>query len=248
MPQLNTHLTKTGLAFAAILCLGTLPAPAQMAQTPPPRTITVEGSAEIHVAPDMALVTTGVTTDGDTAAAALTANSTALAKVIEAIRGFGVESKDLQTFGLALSPRYNHPSASSPNEKPRIIGYTVGNEVTARLHDLGKLGDLLDKATLAGANRIDGIAFVVSNRDGLLDDARRRAVVDAKKKADLYAAAGGFALGKVMTLTEESTPPYQPIAGRMMAAAAPPPPVAVPVEAGEATLTVRVRVVYSLAD
>jgi uncharacterized protein len=248
MPQLNTHRTKTSLVFAAILCIGTLPARAQTAQTPPPRTITVEGSAEIHVAPDMALVTTGVTSDGDTAAAALTANSTTLAKVIEAIRAFGIESKDLQTFGLALSPRFTHPSASSPNEKSRIIGYTVGNEVTARVHDLGKLGDLLDKVTLAGANRIDGIAFVVSNRDGLLDEVRRGAAADAKKKADLYAAASGVTLGKVMTLAEEGTPAYQPMAGRMMAAAAPPPPVAVPVEGGEATLTVRVRVVYSLAD
>lgn len=248
MPQLNTHLMQTSIVLAAILYLAVVPAAGQTAQTPPARTITVEGSAEIHVAPDMALVTTGVTTDGDTAAAALTANSTTLSKVLEAIRAFGVESKDLQTFGLALSPRYNHPSASSANEKPRIIGYTVGNEVTARMHDLGKLGDLLDKVTLAGANRIDGIAFVVSNRDGLLDDARRRAVADAKKKADLYAEAGGFMLGKLMSLTEESTPAYAPVMGGMMRAAAAPPPVAVPVEAGEATLTARVRVVYSLAD
>jgi hypothetical protein len=248
MPQLNTHLMQTSIVLAAILYLAVVPASGQTAQTPPARTITIEGSAEIHVAPDMALVTTGVTTDGDTAAAALTANSTTLSKVIEAIRAVGVESKDLQTFGLALSPRYNHPSASSSNEKPRIIGYTVGNEVTARMHDLGKLGDLLDKVTLAGANRIDGIAFVVSNRDGLLDDARRRAVADAKKKADLYAGAGGFMLGKLMSLTEESTPAYPPVMGGMMRAAAPPPPVAVPVEAGEATLTARVRVVYSLAD
>jgi len=119
--------------------------------------------------------------------------------------------------------------------------------VTARVHDLGRLGDLLDKVTLAGANRIDGIAFVVANQEGLLDEARRKAVADAKGKADLYAAAGGFTLGRIMTLSEESPAVPRPMFARAASVAAPA-AVEVPVEAGEATLSVRLRVVWSLAD
>jgi uncharacterized protein len=242
----DTRLAKAGLVLSAILALGIFPA---AAQTPPARTLSVEGTAEMHIVPDTALVTTGVATDGDTAASALAANSAALAKVIEAIRAFGVESKDLQTSGLSLSPRYYRPEKPTANDKPRIIGYTAANEVTARVHDLGKLGDLLDKVTLAGANRIDGIGFVVTNQEGLLDDARRGAVADARKKAELYAAAGGFTLGKVMSLTEESAPGYRPVVrGRMVSGATALEQAPVPVEAGEATLAVHVRVVYSLAD
>ena len=105
------------------------------------------------------------------------------------------------------------------------------------MRDLGKLGDLLDKVTVAGANRIEGIAFIVSNQDGLLDEARRKAVADAKDKADLYAKAAGFTLGKVMSLTEESAPSPRRWRAAMTAVAAAP----VPVEAGEMTLSVRVR-------
>jgi hypothetical protein len=113
------------------------------------------------------------------------------------------------------------------------------------VRDPAKLGDLLDKITAAGANRIDGIEFVVSNQEARLDEARRMAVADAKDKADLYARAAGFTLGKVMNLTEESTPSPRPMARAMSSASGAAP---VPVEAGEMTLSVRVRVVWSLAD
>jgi len=119
--------------------------------------------------------------------------------------------------------------------------------VALRVRDLAKLGDLLDKVTVAGANRIDGIDFIVSNQEALLDEARRKAVADAKDKADLYARAAGFTLGKVINLVEEGTPSPRPMAraaapGLAMAA------TPVPVEAGEMTLSMRVRVVWSLAD
>ena len=247
----QTHLLPhghlAGLALAAGLLLGALPAAAQTPSIAPTRTLSVEGNAEVHVAPDTALVTSGVVTEGDTAAAALSANSAALAKVIAAIRSFGVESKDLQTSGLSLTPRYYRPEKPTASDRPRIIGYTAGNVVTARVRDLGRLGDLLDKVTLAGANRIDGIAFVVSNQDALLDEARRKAVADAKGKADLYAAAGGFTLGRIMTLSEESLAVPRPMFARAASVAAPA-AVEVPIEAGEATLSVRLRVVWSLAD
>jgi uncharacterized protein len=242
------HLAKAALVLAAILSLAVPPASAQApsAAAPPARTLSVDGSAEVHVVPDTALVTTGVATDGDTAAAALSANSTAVAKVIAAIRAFGVESKDLQTSTLSLTPRYSRPE--KPTDRPRITGYTAGNVVTARLHDLGKLGDLLDKVTLAGANRIEGIAFTVSNQEGSLDEARRKAVADARRKAELYAAAGGVTLGRIMNLTEESAPAYRPMMSRAVSVAAAPAGVEVPIEAGEATLSVRLRVTWSLAD
>jgi uncharacterized protein YggE len=234
-----------GLVFAAALLLSLSPA---AAQTPPGRTLSLAGNAEVRAAPDAALVSTGVVSEGDTAAAALKTNSAVLAKVLEAIHAAGVEGKDVQTNGLSLQARYYRPDKPSPTDRPRIIGYTAVNQVALRVRDLAKLGDLLDKVTVAGANRIDGIDFIVSNQEALLDEARRKAVTDAKDKADLYARAAGFTLGKVMSLVEESTPSPRPMAraapaGYASMAAAP-----VPVEAGEMTLSMRVRVVWSLAD
>ena len=117
------NLAQASLVVAAVLSLAVLPALAQTSSSSSPaRSLSVEGSAEMHIAPDTALVTTGVTTEGDTAAAALAANSAALAKVIAAIRGFGVESKDLQTSTLSLAPRYYRPEKPTASDRPRIIG------------------------------------------------------------------------------------------------------------------------------
>ena len=236
-----------GAAATAALFLSVALASAQTApaQTAAARSLSIAGSAQVHVAPDAALISTGVVTEGDTAAAALKANSAAVAKVVDAIRSFGVEAKDLQTNGLSLEARNYRPDKPSATDKPHIIGYTAANAITVRVRDLGKLGDLIDKVAVAGANRIDGIQFIVSNQEGLLDEARRKAVTDAKDKADLYARAAGFTLGKVMSLTEESGSPVPRPMGRAMAVSAAAP---VPVEAGEMTLSVRVRVVWSLAD
>jgi uncharacterized protein len=238
----NRHPVSACVALTAALVLSVAPVSAQT--VPAPRTLTIAGNAQVHAVPDAALVATGVVSESETAAAALKANSAALSKVLDAIRSFGVEAKDLQTSGLSLEARTYRPDKPSASDRPRIIGYTAANAVTVRVRDLVKLGDLLDKVTVAGANRIDGIEFVVSNQEGLLDEARRKAVADAKDKADLYARAAGFTLGKVMSLTEESVPPPRPMARAMAASAAAP----VPVEAGEMTLSVRVRVVWSLAD
>jgi uncharacterized protein YggE len=243
MHPLNMPLSRASFVLAAALFLSLSPA---SAQTPAPaRTLSVTGDAEVHAAPDAALVSTGVVAESETAAAALKANSVALAKVLDVVRAAGVEAKDMQTAGLSLQPRYYRPDKPGPTDKPRIIGYTAANEVTLRVRDLAKLGDLLDKVTVAGANRIDGIQFIVSNQEGLLDEARRKAVADAKDKADLYARAAGFTLGKIMSLSEESVPAPRPL-GRAMSMAAAPAPA--PVEAGEMALSVRVHVVWSLAD
>jgi uncharacterized protein YggE len=243
MHPLNRHLPRAGVALTAALIVSVLSISPASAQTVPARTLNIAGNAEVHAVPDAALVSTGVVSESETAAAALKANSAALAKVIDAIRASGVEPKDLQTSGLSLEARYYRPEKPSATDRPRIIGYTAANEVTLRVRDLGKLGDLIDKVTVAGANRIEGIGFIVSNQESLLEEARRKAVADAKDKADLYARAAGFTLGKVMSLTEESVPSPRPMVARAMAAFAP-----VPVEAGEMTLSVRVRVVWSLAD
>jgi uncharacterized protein YggE len=233
-------------ALATMFVLSLSPATAQT-QTPPPRTVSITGSAELHVAPDAALVSMGVVVEGATAAAALKDNSTALAKVLDVVRAAGVEAKDMQTHGLSLEPRYERLDKPGPNDRPRIIGYSAVNLVSVRVRDLGKIGDLLDKIATAGANRIDSISFIVSNQDKLLDDARRQAVTDARQKADLYARAAGFALDKVMSLSEESALPIpRPMVMARAVAAVPAPPV--PVEAGEMTLTVRVHIVWSLAD
>jgi uncharacterized protein YggE len=226
------------IAALALLILSAAPVTAQT-----DRTLTIVGHAEVQAPPDSALVTVGVTSEADTAAAALQASSAAMAKVLAAIRSSGIDAQDVQTSGLSLEPRYSRSNVSAGGEKLRVIGYTATNEVSVRERDLGQLGTLLDKVTTAGANRITGIRFLLAKEDELLDEARKQAVADARRKGELYAHAGGFSLGKILSLAEESASSPRPLLRAGMASAA-----SVPIEAGDLTLSARVRVVWSISD
>ena len=96
----------------------------------------------------------------------------------------------------------------------------MSNNLTVRVRDIPRLGALIDKAVTAGANSIYGIGFGHNNLSALLDKARPLAVADARRKAEIYAAAGGGRIGRLMVLTEEAGrhPPW-PFPAHM-----PPPP------------------------
>ncbi|TMV56174.1 DUF541 domain-containing protein, partial [Thioclava sp. BHET1] len=103
--------------------------------------ITVTGQGEVKLAPDMATVTLGVTSEGKTAAAAMSDNSAQLTKVLSSLKAAGVAGGDVQTSGLSLGPRWSGGDQGKPAE---ITGFEASNTVTARILDLAKLGAVLD--------------------------------------------------------------------------------------------------------
>jgi uncharacterized protein YggE len=138
-------------------------------------------------------------------------------------------------------------SQPSPGQQtaPTITGYSVSNNVTVMLRDIPRLGALLDKAVAAGANSIYGIGFGHNDPSAILDKARPLAVADARRKAEIYASAGGARIGRLMVLTEEAGR-QPPIAfSRAFAAGAPAP---TPIEAGEDKLTVTVTARFELTQ
>jgi uncharacterized protein len=210
------------------------------------RSISVNGEAMFGASPDVALITLGVESAGKEARDVLTANSKATADVISALKADGIDAKDLQTSGFSVHPNIQRPqdsSISSSNVGPTITGYTVSNTVNVTLHDMPKLGDMLDKAVSAGANTIDGVQFDVSNQSALLDGARKAAFEDAKRKAEIYATASGLKLGKLIELTESTGP----IVGGLYRARAMKAD-AVPIESGQSTLSVSVSARFELVD
>jgi len=234
-------------ALILALAIGAIgPAPAAQAADKP-ATISLQGRGEISVAPDMAVVTTRVVTVGASAPEALQANTAAMAKVIADIKVAGIEAKDIQTSGFSIYPRYEDRKAAGRNEPPKIVGYEVSNGVTVRVRALDKLGTILDAVVASGANSVDGISFTVSDSNEKLDAARKDAVADARRKADLYAAAAGVKLGRILAISEDSIATPRPYALRMekaMAMSAAP----VPVEAGEETLSATVSITWEIAQ
>lgn len=232
----------TGLAFACIAFA--ISAPATAEQTPAPATITLQGRGEVTAAPDMAVITTRVVSVGKTAAETLDQNSAAMNKVISDIKGSGVADKDIQTSGFSIYPRYDNRD-NRDGRPPVIIGYEVSNGVTVQVRDLSKLGAILETVVSSGVNSVDGIRFAVSETDDLLDEARKGAVLDARKKAELYTAAAGVKLGRILSISEAGVSVPRPQAMRFEAAMAAAP---VPIQAGEAELNASVTITWELED
>src|ERR1700730_12811576 len=230
---------RAPLAIGA-LTLRPAPALAQTApaETAPPAVISVSGEATVSVAPDLAQIEAGVTSDAKTAREASDANHAAMGKVLLALKGAGIEEKDFQTPRLSLQPQYP-PNRAGPSA---IVGYRASNRVTVRLHDVTKIAGVIDTLVAAGANDIGGINFMVANASKLLDDARTQAVADARRKAEIYAKAAGVTLGAPLRISEEGAP--GPVTFRKMAVGMAPSPT--PIAQGEETLQVTVSVSWAI--
>jgi uncharacterized protein YggE len=211
----------------------------------PDRWIEISGEGSVSAAPDFARVTLGVTTTAKDAREAMAANAKSANALVQFIKSEGVAPADIETSGLSISPMFAQQSPAGQANAPTITGYSVTDNVTVIVRDIPRLGALLDGAVAAGANTIFGIGFGENDPSALLDKARPLAVADARRKAEIYAAAGGATTGRLMQLTEEAGAPPVAFAARAYAhgAAAP-----TPIEAGEDKLTVTVRARFELTQ
>lgn len=206
----------------------------------PERTVSVSATGSVKADPDVAHVSTGVVTEGATAREALDRNTAAMKALIDGLKALGIDVKDIQTTHVGVEPRYQQSKDGRP---PAIVGYRVTNQVRIVQREIGRLGETLDKAVTLGANQIHGIQFEVSKAETLKDDARRLAMTNARRRAELYATAAGAQIDRVLSISETvSGPGPRPMAGGMRMAMA----EAVPVEPGQQSLDVVVHVVWAL--
>lgn len=203
------------------------------------RTVTVAATGAVSVEPDIAHISTGVVSEAATAREALQRNSADMRKVIDGLKGAGIDPKDIQTSGFHVEPRYEQ---TKNGRAPQISGYRVVNQVRITVRDLARLGELLDQVVQLGANQAGGISFEVSQAETLKDEARRQAVANAYRRAQLFATAAGARVGEVLTISEDAidSGPRPMARVRTMAAEA------VPIERGTQSLEVRVQITWAL--
>jgi uncharacterized protein len=225
-------------AFAAIPLCEPRTAMAADGDKPGERFISVSATGSVDAEPDLASVSVGAIVEADTAKEALARSSTLMAKLIDGLKALGIAAKDIQTTAINIEPRYAQAKDGRP---AALAGYRLVNRVHLTVREVKRLGEILDGAIGLGANQVNGIGFDVSNAETLMDDARRLAIANARRRADLYAAAAGAQLGSVLTISETTN--ASPRALPMARAAAVGP---VPIEAGTRTLTVDVNVTYAL--
>jgi uncharacterized protein len=227
-------------AFLAAVLAAILVAGPALADDTPKRTISLSATGAVKTAPDKVDISTGVTSQADTAKAALAKNTEAMSQVVAALKADGIDPKDIQTSNFSVSPLYED---RKENRSPKIIGYQVTNSVRITVHDIGKLGAILDKVVSLGANDVGSVEFGVDEPEALQDKARQLAMQNAIANAKLYAEAAGVKLGKILTINEDQGV----VVARYSAAPAPMEMAkAVPIEAGTATVEVRVHVSFEL--
>jgi len=204
-------------------------------------TVSAEGSSEGR--PDMATINLGVTTEGQTAAAALAENSRRMTALTQALRRAGVAERDIQTSNVSVYPQQQYVEGQSP----RITGYQASNTVTAKVRRIDTTGRVIDAAVAAGGNTVNGVYFSYQDPDAQLDAARRDAIAEARRRAELYASALNMRVHRIVAVSEGGgfQPPIVPMAMERMAAqdsAAPPPPIS----PGEIETRVSVGVTFEL--
>jgi len=200
------------------------------------RGITVTGHGTVRAAPDRADCSFGVETQGGTAGEALAANGGAAAKVIEAVKNAGVAAEDVQTQQVSVHPRYS-------NDGQEIVGFSAGNSVTAQIREISNVGTVIEAAVDAGANRVHGPTFVVSERVGRYEALLEAAFADARAKAEALAAATGVTLGAVVNVVEGGAVAPGPVRAKLAAELA-----AAPIEGGLEELTASLTVTFSVTQ
>ncbi len=214
--------------------------------------IWVSGIGRKEVEADVAIISLGVESREKTVAAARSAAAEAMTSVLDALSTLGVADDDVVTTSLNIYPIEVWIEVEDDNgfhNEPRITGYTVSNRVRVTVRDIETADEVIDKAAEVGGDliRINNISFTVGDPAAHADEIRRRAVEDAKAKAELYAEAFGVELGPVVFVQESSgvAPVAQP-AGRMEMAMAMTANVSTPIESGDINLSISIQAGFSI--
>lgn len=237
-------------AAAAAVMVAAIAAPvvarAQEAQVAVPAVqgtlLTVSAEGKVEGRPDMATINLGVTTEGQSAAAALAENARRMTALTAALRRTGVAERDIQTSNVSVNPQQQYRE----NEPPLITGYQANNTVTAKVRNIENTGRVIDAAVGAGGNNVNGVYFSYQDPDAQMDRARRAAIENARHRADLYADALGMRVVRVVAVSESGgmQPPWpMPMMARMEAAQD---AVATPVSPGQIETSINVNVTFEL--
>jgi hypothetical protein len=243
-PQRAFHRIP-GLVVALLLACGTsvgraqAPAPAQADVD----TVTTSGEGVIKVAPDRAFVTLSAEARAKSPREAQRQAADAMTAVQQRLRSLDLAHDAIRTVSYDVQPEFDFA-----NGKQSLRGYVARNAIEVRVDDIARVGDVLDAAVAAGATSVRDVRFDLKARETVEHDALKRAVGEARARAEAMAAAAGRTLDRIVRLEEQGasfSPPPFPMAAMRAEAAAAPAPVP-PVVAGDIEVRARVTLTARL--
>ena len=169
----------------------------------------ISATGEVTRVPDLAIISAGVQTLQPTATGAIEENATRMERVRAALKRAGIEDKDIQTSSISLNPEYRYVE----NQPPRLTGYRATNTVNVKFRDLKRSGTILDALVKEGANQLNGPNLTLDKPDEAYDEARLKAVVAGRARAELYARALGKRVVRILSVSESGAyvPPPMPM-------------------------------------
>ena len=169
-----------------------------------PHELTVEGTGSAYVVPDVAKISIGVTTEGETSGDVVTENAEKMDAVMAVLENLEIEKKDIKTTGYYLNPKYNWSERDGSYQD----GYELRQTLEVKLADFEKVNQVLSQSTAVGANVVGSVSFEVDDLEAVKAEAREEAIQVAKNKADQIAEISGLDLGKLLNYYEYSNNYY----------------------------------------
>ena len=214
--------------------------------------IRVSGTGTVSVEPDVAILQVGVEVFAGKVSTARSEASKAMDSVVSVLKKEGVEEKDIQTTRFNIYPRYDYEEVTINGKRigtQVLTAYTVNNTVKAKIYEIDKVGEIIDKGADAGGDyaRINGVDFTVDDPTPYQTEIRKMAVEDAVGKAQEYALLTNVELGPVVELNEMTSgsvhSPYEADYGMRMMAAAPP---TTSISAGQLEISLTVNTLFAI--
>jgi len=204
----------------------------------------VKGLGVAESAPDLAILRLGVISTAKTAQFATASNNRSMEKILENLEREGIEEKDIETTNFNLTPQREYRK----NLPPLIVGFQVSNTLMVKIHDLDKVGEVMQAAIEAGGNNFQSLEFTISDPSEQKDEARRRAVKDAVSRAETLTEPLDAEVGQPITIQEIQYSHHpQPHRRMMMADALHAESASVPVQAPQDLITtVEVQIKFAL--
>ncbi len=177
------------------------------------RSFSVNADGKAVAVPDVAQFSFSVFTQGGkTIATIVKENTDKMNQAIAYVKQSGVDDKDVKTEQYSLTPRYQYstcPRDGGVCSPATIVGYEVRQTVQVKVRNFEKVGDILAGVVQNGANEVSDLQFTLDDPTSVQDEARTEAIAKAKVKAIAVAKAGGFTLGRLLSISEGYAPrPY----------------------------------------
>jgi uncharacterized protein len=186
----------------AVLTMAALIAPAASAQervAPSERpSIVTSGEGIVKMAPDRVWVSIAAESRARSPRDAQRANADAMSAVLGRLKGAGLPADAIRTSGYDLQPEFDYA-----NGKQTLRGYVARNAIDVRVDDIARVGEILDLAVGSGATSVSGIRFDLKDRSAAEREALKRAVADARARADAAASGAGLTIDRVVRIEEQ---------------------------------------------